>query len=129
RTTPAPPPPPPPAPPAPATAAPPKQYGASALTWDAPPSLAIAAGKTATLSVTAHNPTDVTVTLPHPLACTPRLDHGEMYPDMVQLIGSGQSASARYTIDASGIAKGQDTLKIERVLTVAVTVTCQTRSE
>ena len=36
---------------------------------------------------------------------------------------SGQSASARYTIDASGIAKGHYTLKIEGVLTVAVTVT------
>ena len=123
RTTPAPPPPPPPAPPAPATAAPPKQYRASALTWDAAPSLAIASGKTATLSVTAHNLTDGTVTLPHPLACTPRLDHGEMCPEMVQLIGSGQSANARYTVDASGIAKGHYTLKIEGVLTVAVTVT------
>ena len=93
------------------------------MTWDAPASLAITAGKTATLSVTAHNRTDGTVTLPHPLACTPRLDHGEMCPEMVQLIGSGQSASARYTIDASGIAKGHYTLKIEGVLTVAVTVT------
>ena len=41
---------------------------------------------------------------------------------MVQLIGAGQSASAPYTIDARGIAKGHYTLKIEGVLTVAVTV-------
>lgn len=123
RRTPTPPaPPPPPPPPAPTTAAPPKQYGASALTWDAPPSLAIAAGKTATLSVTAHNRTDGTVTLPHPLACTPRLDHGEFCTEVVQLIGSGQSASARYTIDARGTTKGHYTLKIEGVLTVSVTV-------
>ncbi|MDQ1455195.1 MAG: hypothetical protein QOH28_815 [Actinomycetota bacterium] len=123
RTIAPPPPPPAPPPPAPTTAAPPKQYGASALTWDAPPSLAITAGKTATLTVTAHNPTDGTVTLPHPLACTPRLDHGEICTEMVQLIGSGKSASARYTIDASGTAKGHYTLKIEGVLTVSVTVT------
>ncbi|MDP9332871.1 MAG: hypothetical protein M3Q30_06140, partial [Actinomycetota bacterium] len=91
-------------------------------TWDAPPSLAIAAGMSASLAVIAHNPTDGTVTLPHPLACTPRLDHGEVCTEMVQLISSGRSASARYTIDASGIAKGHYTLRIEGVLTVAVTV-------
>jgi hypothetical protein len=108
--------------PAPTTAAPPKQYGASALTWDAPRALTIAAGKTAPLVVTAHNPTDGTVTLPHPLPCTPRLDHNEVCPEMAQFISSGQSASAKYVIDASGIAKGSYTLKIEGVLTIAVTV-------
>jgi hypothetical protein len=107
---------------APTTAAPPKQYGPSVLTWDAPRSLAIAAGKSATLPVTAHNPTDGTVTLPYPLSCTPRLDNGEMCPAMVQFIGAGQSASTRFTIDARGFAKGKYTLKIEGVLTVAVTV-------
>jgi hypothetical protein len=40
----------------------------------------------------------------------------------VQLINSGQSASAQYTIDAHGIAPGHYLLKIEGVLTVAVTV-------
>jgi hypothetical protein len=107
---------------APTTAAPPKQYGPSVLTWDAPRSLSIAAGKSATLPVTAHNPTDGTVTLPYPLSCTPRLDNGEMCPAMVQLIGAGQSASTRFTIEARGVAKGKYTLKIEGVLTVAVTV-------
>ena len=102
--------------------APPKQYGPSVLTWDAPRALAIAAGKTATLPVTAHNRTDGTVTLPYPLSCTPRLDNGEMCPAMVQLIGAGQSASTRFTIDGRGFAKGRYTLKIEGVLTVAVTV-------
>ncbi len=104
------------------TAAPPKQYGPSALTWTAPSSLAMTAGHTATLSVTAHNPSDGTVTLPHPLACAPRLDQGEICPQMVQLISSGQSASAQYTIDGRGFAPGHYTLKIEGVLTVAVTV-------
>ena len=62
------------------------------------------------------------MTLPHPLACTPRLDHGEFCTEVVQLIGSGQSVTARYTIDASGIAKGHYSLQIEGVLTVTVTV-------
>ncbi len=100
----------------------PKQYGASALTWSAPTSLTIASGATATLSVTAHNPTDGTVTLAHPLSCTPRLDHGEMCPEMTQLIGSGQSAGAQFTIDAHGIAAGHYTLSIEGVLSIPVTV-------
>ena len=102
-------------PPASTTAASPKQYGPSVLTWDAPRALAIAAGKTATLPVTAHNRTDGTVTLPYPLSCTPRLDNGEMCPAMVQLIGAGQSASTRFTIDGRGFAKGTPlpTLKIE----------------
>ncbi len=100
----------------------PKQYGASALTWSAPSSLTIASGATATLSVTAHNPTDGTVTLAHPLSCTPRLDHGEMCPQMTQLIGSGQSVGAQFTIDAHGVAAGHYTLSIEGVLSIPVTV-------
>jgi hypothetical protein len=104
-------------------AAPPKQYGASALTWTAPGALTIAAEHSGPLSVTAHNPTDGTVTLSHPLACTPRLDHSEMCPEMVQLIPAGGSASAQYTIDAHGIAPGHYVLKIEGVLSVPVTVT------
>lgn len=112
-----------PPPPAPTTTpAPPKQYGPSVLRWKAPRSLAIAAGKSAPLEVTAYNPTDGTVTLPYPLSCTPRLDNGEMCPAMVQLIDAGQSASTRFTIDGRGFAKGKYTLKIEGVLTVAVTV-------
>ena len=112
-----------PPPPAPTTTAPaPKQYGPSVLTWDVPRSLAIAAGKSATLPVTAYNPTDGTVTLPYPLSCTPRLDNGEMCPAMVQLIRAGQSTSTRFTIEARGVAKGKYALKIEGVLTVAVTV-------
>ena len=94
----------------PTTAAPPKQYGPSVLTWSAPRSFALPAGTSTLLAITAHNPTDGTVTLPHPLSCTPRLDHAEMCPEMVQLIGAGQSASANYTIDASGVAKGRYTL-------------------
>jgi hypothetical protein len=106
----------------PTTAAPAQQYGPSVLTWSAPGSFALPAGTSKLLAVTAHNPTGGTVTLPHPLSCAPRLDHGEMCPEMVQLVGAGQSASASYTIDASGVAKGRYTLDIEGVLTVAVTV-------
>jgi hypothetical protein len=111
-----------PATPVPTTAAPPKQYPPSVLTWDQPQRLTIRAGFTKMLPVTAHNPTDGTVNLPHPLSCAPRLDNSEMCPEMVQQIGPGQSASAQYTIDAKGIAKGTYHLKIEGVLTVQVTV-------
>jgi hypothetical protein len=104
------------------TPPPPKQYGPSVLTWDQPHQLTIRAGYTKVLPVTAHNPTDGTVNLPHPLSCAPRLDHSEMCPEMVQPMGPGQSASAQYTIDARGVAKGNYTLSIEGVLTVRVTV-------
>ena len=106
----------------PATAAPPQQFGPSVLTWTAPGSLMIAAGQRKPMSVTAHNPTKGTVTLPHPLACTPRIDNSEMCTEMAQFIGAGQSASAQYTIDATGIAPGHYTMRIEGVLTVNVTV-------
>jgi len=109
--------------PPPTVPPPPKQYGAAALTWTAPPTLTIGSGKTAALAVTAHNGTDGTVTLPHPLSCTPRLDQSGVCTEMAQIIGSGQSASAQYTIDAHGIAPGHYTLTIEGVLTIAVTVT------
>jgi hypothetical protein len=93
------------------------------LTWNAPGRLTIASGHTAALAVTAHNPTDGTVALPHPLSCAPRLDHGEMCPQVVQVISPGGSASAGYTIDARGTAAGSYQLRIEGVLTIPVTVT------
>jgi hypothetical protein len=105
-----------------AAAAPPQQFGPSVLTWTAPGSLTIAAGQSKAMSVTAHNPTNGTVTLPHPLACTPRIDNSGMCTEMVQLIGPGQSASAQYMIDATGIAPGHYSMRIEGVLTVSVTV-------
>lgn len=101
---------------------PPPPFGADALTWTAPHVLVIASGGTATLSVRAHNPTDRIVSLSHPLACTPRLDHGELCAGLAQLIPAGGSASATYTIDATGVAAGKYTLTIEGVLTVPVTV-------
>jgi hypothetical protein len=107
----------------PTTPAPPKQYGTSVLTWNAPGRLTVASGHAATFSVTAHNPTDGTVTLPHPLSCTPRLDHGEMCSQVVQIIAAGGSASAGYTIDAHGVAAGSYQLRIEGALTIPVTVT------
>jgi hypothetical protein len=100
----------------------PKHYGASALTWDAPQRLMIAAGKTAPLTVVAFNHTDGVVDLPHPLSCTPRLDHTEVCAEIVQTIQPGGSATATYAIDARGIAPGKYTLWIEGVLTVLVTV-------
>jgi hypothetical protein len=112
-----------PAPTTPTTVAATKQYGPSVLTWTAPGALVIATGTTKTISVTAQNPSDGTVTLAHPLSCTPRLDHSEMCAQVVQLISAGQSASAQYTIDATGIAAGHYTLRIEGVLSISVTVT------
>jgi hypothetical protein len=106
----------------PPTAAPLKQYGPSVLTWSGPRSMTVLEGTTAILAVAAHNHTDGTVTLPHPLSCGPRLDHGEICPEVVQLVAHGTSAGAQYTIDAHGIAPGRYTLRIEGVLTVSVTV-------
>jgi hypothetical protein len=74
------------------------------------------------LTVLAYNPTGRAVSLSHPLSCTPRLDHGEVCPDIVQLIGWHRSAGAHYTIDATGVVAGNYTLTIEGVLTVDVTV-------
>lgn len=126
--SPAPTPPPAPAPtvaaPAPTAApAPPPQFGASFLTWDAPRAITIKAGATKTISVVAHNPTNGVVTLPHPLSCAPRLDHSEICAESVQLVASGASAGAQYTIDATGTAAGQHyTLNVEGVLSIAVTI-------
>jgi len=105
------------------TPAPPKQYGTSVLTWNAPARVTVVSGGTATLSVTAHNPTDGTVTLPHPLSCAPRLDHSEMCAQVVQIIPAGGSERAIYTIDANRIAVGTYQLRIEDALTIPVTVT------
>ncbi len=101
---------------------PPPPFGAHSLTWTAPTSLTIPSGTTAPLTVLAYNPTGRDVSLSHPLSCTPRLDHGEVCPDIVQLIGSHRSAGAHYTIDATGVVAGNYTLTIEGVLTVDVTV-------
>jgi hypothetical protein len=101
---------------------PPPPFGAKSLTWTAPRTLTIPAGGTAPLSVLAYNPTGRSVSLSHPLSCTPRLDHGEVCADVVQLIGSHRSAGAHYTIDATGVVAGSYTLTIEGVLTVNVTV-------
>jgi hypothetical protein len=101
---------------------PPPPLGPNVLTWTAPESLDLAAGATAPLTVTAHNPTGRNVDLPHPLSCTPRVDHAEMCAPEAQRIAAHASASATYTIDAQGIAPGQYTLSIEGVLTVAVTI-------
>ncbi len=119
--------PPPPPPTVPITAAPtvapPQQFGASVLTWTGARTLTMASGGTKTISVTAHNPTAGIANLPHPLSCTPRLAHDEMCAQVVQQIAPGQSASATYSIDATGVKAGSYTLNIEGVLTINVTVT------
>jgi hypothetical protein len=112
----------PPPPPPTVPVAPPKQYGANVLTWDAPHTMAIPSGKTAPLTVIAFNHTDGVVNLPHPLSCTPRLDHSEVCAEVVQTIQPGGAATATYLIDARGVAPGNYTLQIEGVLTVLVTV-------
>jgi hypothetical protein len=112
----------PPPPPPTVPVAPPKQYGASVLTWNAPHTMTIPSGKTAPLTVIAANHTDGVVNLPHPLSCTPRLDHSEVCAEVVQTIQPGGAATATYLIDARGIAPGNYTLQIEGVLTVLVTV-------
>jgi hypothetical protein len=101
---------------------PPPPLGASALTWTAPHTFDIPAGTTSALTVVGHNPTDRAVDLPHPLACTPRLDHGETCAPEVQRIPAHTSATATFTIDATGVAPGAYTLSIEGVLTIPVTV-------
>jgi hypothetical protein len=96
----------------------------SALAWRATPaSLTISTGKTATVTVTAHNASLGVVALPHPLSCAPRLQHDEMCEQSVQRIPPGGSASAQYTIDATGVASGSYTLNVEGVFTINVTVT------
>jgi hypothetical protein len=108
----------------PATAAPaPKTYPPSALRWTVPGAVSITQGKSKQISVTATNPTDGTIALPHPLSCTPRLDHGEMCAQVTQEIGAGQSAHATYTIDATDFGPGSYTLNVEELVTINVTVT------
>jgi hypothetical protein len=101
----------------------PKQYPTSALTWTAPSTLTIKYGTQKTISVTAHNPTDGTVTLPHPLSCAPTLDGSGVCAEMAQLIAPGASAHADYVIDAHYVAPGAYTLNVEGVWKIAVTVT------
>ncbi len=102
---------------------PPPPFGAKSLTWTAPGSLAVASEATVTFSLTAHNPTDRVVEMPHSLACIPRLDHGETCAPEIQRIVAGGSATVMLTVDAHGVAPGPYTLTIETVLTIPVTVT------
>jgi hypothetical protein len=80
-------------------------------------------GTTKTITVSAHNPTDGTITLPMPLSCTPTLDNSGVCEALAQLLGPGQTASATYTIDARTIAPGTYKLMLEGVRTIVVTVT------
>jgi hypothetical protein len=76
------------------------------------------------VSVSAHNPTEGTVTLPHPLSCAPRLQHDEVCTEVAQLVAPGATARATYTIDATDVPAGGYTLYVENgALKIAVTVT------
>jgi hypothetical protein len=101
----------------------PKTSPLSAVVWTAPDSLTLAQGTKKSITVTAQNPTDGTITLPWPLSCAPQLDGGGVCPAVAQLLAPGTSASATYVIDATGIAAGNYTLTIEGVLKIPVTVT------
>ncbi len=110
-------------PPATPSSAPvPKQYPPSALTWSAPLSITVQHGQSTAYSVTAHNPTDGSITLPHPLSCAPTLDNSGMCSEIAQIIPAGGTVSVMYSLDAN-VAPGNYTLDIEGVLKIPVDVT------
>jgi hypothetical protein len=101
----------------------PKSYPLSALQWTGPTAFTMQHGTTKTIDVSAHNPTDGTITLPVPLSCTPTLDNSSVCAQMAQVLSAGQTASASYTIDARTITPGTYKLTIEGARTIVVTVT------
>ncbi len=108
----------------PATAAPAvSQYPPSAIQWTAPASITVAHNANKTITVVAHNPTNGTITLPHPLACTPTLRGDGMCTEMAQILRPGESATAQYKVDGSEVPPGNYTLDVEGVLKIKVTVT------
>jgi hypothetical protein len=101
----------------------PKTSPLSALVWTAPANVSMQSGTQVHVTVSVRNPTDGTVTLPHPLSCTPRLQHDEVCPEMAQLVGPHQIAGTIYVLDATGVAPGVYRLKLEGVRPLTVTVT------
>jgi hypothetical protein len=101
----------------------PKTSPLSALVWTAPANVSMQSGTQVHVTVSVRNPTDGTVTLPHPLSCTPRLQHDEVCPEMAQRVGPHQIAGTIYVLDATGVAPGVYRLKLEGVRPLTVTVT------
>lgn len=100
-----------------------QKASASALQWVVPAEMVIRRGAVVTLAVSAHNPTGAVIQLPHPISCTPKLDHSEMCPQMIQYVGPGQTVGATYEIDARTAKPGKYTLLIAGVKSVDVQVT------
>jgi hypothetical protein len=100
----------------------PKQSDPHVLQWTIiPRDISVPAGKATTVALSARNPSDGVVDLPHPLSCAPRLDHTEICSEQTQPIGPGQVATARWTIDATSFRAGRYTLIVEGGL-VTITV-------
>jgi hypothetical protein len=131
-------PPPPVAPTEPPVTAPPS-YPPSALQWAATPAaLTIKSGGHRVLTVHVTNPTDGTVTLPHPLSCAPTLrgPKGHMIgfgvcEEMAQVMSPHDQLTQRYTIYATdtaaagggAVAPGTYTASVENLFDVKVTIT------
>ena len=125
--------PPPPVAPTPVTA--PPSYPPSALQWTATPAaLTIKSGGRATLTVHVTNPTDGTVTLPHPLSCGPTLRGPKGHvigfgvcEEMAQVMSPHDALTQRYTISANAdgnpLAPGNYTASVENLFDVRVTIT------
>ena len=113
-------------PPATAVLPPLPPFGPEVLKWTAPKLVEVVEGQTATFTVSAHNPESRDVAMPHPLSCAPRIDGSELCADMVQLVAPHATVTQRYTIDATGIAPGHYTMRVEGVLKIAVTVAAST---
>ena len=99
------------------------EFPLSAIQWTAPASVTIAHNASTTITVIAHNPTNGTITLPHPLACAPTLRGDGMCTEMAQILAPGESATAHYKIDGSDVPPGDYTLDVEGVLKIKVKVT------
>jgi hypothetical protein len=99
------------------------QYPPSSIRWTAPASLTIAHNAQTTITVVALNPTNGTITLPHPLACAPTLSGNGACVEMAQILAPGETASARYKIDGAEVSPGIYTLVVEGVLKIKVVVT------
>jgi hypothetical protein len=134
----APPPPPPAVAPTEPPATAPPSYPPSVLQWNATPAaLTIKSGGHALLTVHVTNPTDGTVTLPHPLSCAPTLRGPKGHvigsgvcAEMAQLMAPHDRLTQRYTIYATdtaaaggdALAPGYYTLSVENLFDVKVTV-------
>jgi hypothetical protein len=127
-------PPPPVAPTQPPVTAPPS-YPPSVLQWSATPAaLTIKSGGHASFTVHVINPTNGTVTLPHPLSCAPTLRGPKGHTigfgvcvEMAQIMSPHETLTETYVIKASSdgnaLAPGTYTASVENLFDVKVTIT------